>query len=437
MSEKIYFDTNSFVGASNELTVYCNSDAIKTSRPNVSICTDFQTIIWNNKIILDKYLGNSENVIIPECLEIYQIGNKTFYFNNSIKSVYLPHSIKRIGRQAFSMSKNLENIAGGKGVIYLGDRAFYNDKKLSNENNLESVQYLDYASLAYTGIDKFKMPQTVYYCDQFVFLGCSYLKEIILSGNLYAVSSGMFYNCTNLERCIVKYGTKQYGQQIFDNCNNLKQIYIPDNAQLIQENSIPCSIIVYSSKNLKLNSNKIDLSNNIIYPNYKIINGVLKEYQSDTGYDYIDEAGKKVIDVPNAIETISERIFDNKRNVDKVILSDYLDVIEYGAFMDCTVSEIVMPRNMSSIGNSAFNRTKITQIDIPDGITKIDSYLLHNTPIQSVRIPNSVVEIGYRAFRACYMLKSIYIPDSVTAIDSCAFEGSHTQLHCMEMATHI
>ena len=424
LSEKIYFDTNSFVGASNELTVYCNSDAIKSARPNVSICTDFQTIIWNNKIILDKYLGNSENVIIPECLEIYQIGNKTFYFNNSIKSVYLPHSIKRIGRQAFSMSKNLENIAGGKGVIYLGDRAFYNDKKLSNVNNLESVQYLDYASLAYTGIDKFKMPQTVYYCDQFVFLGCSYLKEIILSGNLYAVSSGMFYNCTNLERCIVKYGSKQYGQQIFDNCNNLKQIYIPDSAQLIQENSIPCSIIVYSSKNLKLNSNKIDLSNNIIYPNYKIINGVLKEYQSDTGYDYIDEAGKKVIDVPNAIETISERIFDNKRNVDKVILSDYLDVIEYGAFMDCTVSEIVMPRNMSSIGNSAFNRTKITQIDIPDGITKIDSYLLHNTPIQSVRIPNSVVEIGYRAFRACYMLKSIYIPDSVTAIDSCAFEGS-------------
>ena len=422
LSKTISVNENTFTNCNSNLIVYCNPNTISTNKVNV--CTDFEIEEVDGNVVLTKYNGSSENVEIPECLEIYEIGKKAFYSKDFIKTVHFPESLRIISTEAFSMNSGLKKVTGGKNVIRLGEDAFYYNIKLDDVSSLEALHYLGYACFAWTGLEKYEMPQTVYYCDQFVFLGCSYLKEIILSGNLYAVSSGMFYNCTNLERCIVKYGTKQYGQQIFDNCNNLKQIYIPDSAQLIQENSIPCSIIVYSSKNLKLNSNKIDLSNNIIYPNYKIINGVLKEYQSDTGYDYIDEAGKKVIDVPNAIETISERIFDNKRNVDKVILSDYLDVIEYGAFMDCTVSEIVMPRNMSSIGNSAFNRTKITQIDIPDGITKIDSYLLHNTPIQSVRIPNSVVEIGYRAFRACYMLKSIYIPDSVTAIDSCAFEGS-------------
>lgn len=234
----------------------------------------------------------------------------------------------------------------------------------------------------------------------------------------------MFYNCTNLERCIVKYGTKQYGQQIFDNCQNLKQIYIPDSVQLMQANSIPCSTIVYSSRNLKLDNDKIDLSNNTVYPNYKITNGVLLEYQSETGYDYLDENEKRVIDVPNAVEKISRSVFFYNKNVDKVILSDYLDVIGDSAFMDCSVNEIVMPKTMTSIGSSAFNRTRITYMEIPFGITKIESYFLHGSPIRAIFIPDSVTEIGYRAFRVCYGLKSIYIPDSVTKIDTCAFESS-------------
>lgn len=67
------------------------------------------------------------------------------------------------------MSYNLEIVTGGKSVAYLGDSAFYNDKKLSNINGLESLQYLEYACLAYTNIDNYTMPQTVYYCNQMIF----------------------------------------------------------------------------------------------------------------------------------------------------------------------------------------------------------------------------------------------------------------------------
>ncbi len=170
-----------------------------------------------------------------------------------------------------------------------------------------------------------------------------------------------------------------------------------------------------------------DISN-IKYPYYKVDNRTLLEYQSATGYDYIDGEEKRIIEVPNVIETISRMVFYYNHNVDKVILSDYVDTIDYGAFMDCWAREIVMPATMDSIGSSAFNRMTISSMDIPYGVTTIEDYFMHNTYLKTIVIPHSVTEIGYKSFGNCYNLCSIYIPDSVTAIDSQAFMGSNAPI---------
>lgn len=78
-----------------------------------------------------------------------------------------------------------------------------------------------------------------------------------------------------------------------------------------------------------------------------------------------------------------------------------VDTCHVTGVKDKTVSEIIIPDYITSIGESAFqNCSKLTSITIPDSVTSI----------------------GERAFYGCRGLTNATIPDSVTAIGSFAFE---------------
>ena len=80
-------------------------------------------------------------------------------------------------------------------------------------------------------------------------------------------------------------------------------------------------------------------------------------------------------------------------------------------------------RKVTSIGNSAFRYCYgLTSITIPNSVTSIGSSAFDGCPgLTSVTIPNSVTSIGVEAFYGCYGLTSVTIPNSVTSIGVEAF----------------
>ena len=432
LSKTISVNENTFTNCNSNLIVYCNPNTISTNKVNV--CTDFEIEEVDGNVVLTKYNGSSENVEIPECLEIYEIGKKAFYFKDFIKTVHFPESLRIISTEAFSMNSGLKKVTGGKNVIRLGENAFYNNIKLDDVSSLEALHYLGYACFAWTGLEKYEMPQTVYYCGFAAFLGCDSLKEVILSGNLQNIFNWSFQLCSALERCIVKNGVSHIYTNAFKNCPNLKQIYLPDTVEYIY-NAFDTTTAIYTSDNSYIAKGKIDLPNNAVYPNYKIINGVLKEYQSETGYDYIDDAGKKVIDVPNVVEEIRSSeayfggVFKDNREAQTYILPKYLKVIDQNSFYNSWANKIIMPNSMQYIGANAFNKcTSLKEITIPDGLETIETNTFFQTRCIGYKIPNSVTEIKSGAFWHCDLLKSVYIPDTVTNIATNAFADCNDNL---------
>ena len=134
--------------------------------------------------------------------------------------------------------------------------------------------------------------------------------------------------------------------------------------------------------------------------------------------------------------------------------------IEEKAFVHCGITNVFIPKTIVSIGEMAFygcvsvkeyvvdpNNTFFKSSDgvlfskdgttlvyypggrkeactIPEGVTSIGSNSFWSASITSLTIPNTVEKIGESAFFYCvYMQGDLIIPDSVTEINSWAFEG--------------
>ena len=99
------------------------------------------------------------------------------------------------------------------------------------------------------------------------------------------------------------------------------------------------------------------------------------------------------------------------------------------AFWYCSsLSEIVIPSSVTSIGDSAFyGCNSLSEIVIPSSVTSIgDSAFWGCNSLSEIVIPSSVTSIGDRAFSSCDSLSEIVIPSSVTSIGKSAFWGCNS-----------
>ncbi len=417
LSESITLASSAFTGCSSDLVLYCNPNATDTTP--VTVCTDFTVDEIDYKIVLTNYNGNSENIIIPDCLEIYEVGTRAFYSDDTMKSVYIPDSVHVIGANAFAMSDSLQTLTGGKYVEEIETSAFYNDKKLTDISCFESLQYIGDSAFAWCGLEgSYEMPNNVYYAGFAFMLCCKSLEEIILSKNLTTIYNWSFQICESLKRCILPPRLNYIYTLAFSECSNLNHIYLPKSVSYVTSNAFDTTTKLYSSEDAIANVRGNVLPDCIeYYPNYEVSGRTLTEYTSDTGYDYTDSNEKRVIEVPNIVENINSSVFYRNKQVDKVILNDYVDVINSRAFEGATsLKEIVMPKTMSMIAESAFKQTKLIGIEIPEGITTIKQGVFSGVPLEYIVIPNTVTSLEQNALGNGKKLRSVYIHDGVTSI---------------------
>ena len=144
----------------------------------------------------------------------------------------------------------------------------------------------------------------------------------------------------------------------------------------------------------------------------------------DSAFWYCSSLSEIVI--PSSVTSIGDSAFYGCNSLSGIVIPSSVTSIGDRAFSSCdSLSEIVIPSSVTSIGKSAFwGCNSLSEIVIPSSVTSICDWAFWNCrSLSEIVIPSSVTSIGKGAFYVCDSLSEIVIPSSVTSIGDSAFYG--------------
>ena len=206
---------------------------------------DFEYVIWNGVIVIDKYIGSDASIVIPDKIDdltVEYIHSGAFEECENLEEIVLPSGLKNIMSYTFGDCKKLKKIYISKNVEKIEREPFS-----GCENLLEIT--VDDANNEYCSIDgvlftkdkktllkypagrpdkSYTVPDTVTEIAENAFKGCSNLEYIHLPETPITIGNGAFQDCISLKK--IKFDASFPGGcwAIFSNCKDLENIEIQE-----------------------------------------------------------------------------------------------------------------------------------------------------------------------------------------------------------------
>ncbi len=332
------------------------------------------TVLDDGSARITSYTGKRRYLTIPEKLEgrtVTEIGEFAFSGNRRIRSVALPKTLRKIDLYAFSNCEKLYGIEIPESVETIADYAFYDNARLMSVSFVRNgrLQSIGRSAFAYNGFSRIDLPQ-----------------------NLTSLGTQAFYGNTALMTVTVADGNTAF-----------------------------C-----------------------------VKNSVLYNKAGDT-LIYFPAAQNTTYTVDAATTAIGPYAFAYSR-CREVILPNGLLTIGDGAFNYASITALSVPKTVSEIGSSVCNGCfYLNTVSLPEGgaFTSIPGQAFIYCPnLKTIAIPSQITSIGAEAFScgglsditfaegialdtlcvsafAYTQLREIRIPDSVTVIEGCCFNGCY------------
>lgn len=405
-------------------------DIIKTIEKELNKQTTLENVAEYDKAdfkivgtTLVKYLGNSDEVIIPDGVTI--IGKSAFEYKN-IKSVKIPDSVVEIQEDAFGSCNNLINVKIGNQVSKIGEGAFRLCRSLSN----------------------IILPDSLREIGPFAFFSCGILSNIIIPDNVAKICNNAFSRCCKLESVTLGKSVIKIEECVFDYCDNLETIFwniINDDDKFSAD-----ALFWYEGEDDEIR--RIRLKNIIFGKDVKIIPCIFGSqenlniyYRGDVegwlnlknNHEILKHADKFYIDnqlitdliIPKSITTIIAGAFKNYRRLKSVTLPFTLEVIGSESFYGCNnLAEVTIPDNVMRIDESAFAVcTKLEKVTIGKNVKYIDDYAFAGCEqLTSIYWNAAQCQIGHphKVFGNNLNLKSITLGKNVKRMPASLFPNS-------------
>ena len=217
-----------------------------------------------------------ESIIIPA--NVYSIGNNAFWYCTNLESVDFPEGLTSIGKSAFNGCDKLSSIKLSSTVLTIGVSAFGNTPALStiivdsnnpiydSRNNCNAIIETATNTLV-TGCKNTKIPDNVTTVGEKAFYYCNSLKSIDIPSSVKTIANDAFYECRGLESVIIPANVNTIGNNAFNYCMGLNTIE--------SRIKVPFEI----SNNVFIQSTKETAT-------LKVPSGTKNTYQSTAGWEF-------------------------------------------------------------------------------------------------------------------------------------------------------
>lgn len=410
------------------------------------------------KIENDAFCGTSLSYIkLPAGTE--EIGDSAFASTNA-QTIYLPHSVTHIEKNAFGSCLTGEytvyyegsDTEWSKVLIDAGNDGWKNARLFCNttpekydairnapagskivwkfEQNGAGVTLTGYDKNAMTPSGDVILPESistvsgtfaVTKIENNAFGNCAGITSVEIPKNVVSIEDYAFNGCTGLVSVSLPKGLTTIGDSAFEDCENLKDISFPSTLKSIGASAFGgCT----GFRKINLPEGLTTIGANAFTQN-RLLEITIPASVTRVGKgafwgnQYLTKA---VIKGSCKFENGGMGIFYSCSKLKEVQLNNGIEEIPNDMFNFCTsLRKINMPSNLKKIGSRAFSLCLVDNIRLPDTVTSIESCAFDTAHIKTISLSEKMTKIPYRAFYNS-SLDAIYIPASVKEIDIGAFE---------------
>lgn len=356
----------------------------------------------------EEYKSELKHVIISD--GITSVGGNAFRNCNKLESVDLGENIESIGECAFADCDMLKHIDFSEELSSIGKNAFYHCFSLLS----------------------IEIPPSVETINDYAFALCSSLNNVELNSGLNKIGYSAFYACDNLLEISVPSSVDEISDWAFARCAKMMKVNLPDNILIGEYAFFGCEA---------LSDFTIPESMTEISP-YMLAGTAVKEISLPDNIKIIREGAFWGCDELTMISLNNVEIIENsaffESGLTAVEIPEKTTAIGEYAFGMCNnLTEISVDKSNSNycdMEDVLYNKSGTTLIQYPSGKSaerygvdentiEISTGAFYGSDISEVSIPRTVTSLGEAAFANCENLSYVTLPDDLYFIDTGTFYG--------------
>ena len=448
------------------------------SESYIKIDGDFIFYDDGNEVILVKYTGNSESLVLPKYPDNTKYTIWKFFLpkTNNIKSIVFSDSIGYVQDYAFTYLSALESATfdcEGASFSYWAFTNVIQAKTLYiNTNNISmSGEAFPFGGI-FSQVESVVFGEGVKNIPDNFFSGKTALKSVVLSSSIESIGEKAFYSCTNLDSIVFPDNTniKEINDSAFYHCA-FTSFVVPKSVTHIGKKAFS---YIYTLKEITILGN-VTVINDATFmqcQNLKIVSlPDTVEIVGTEAFSGCYNLSEVNIGENSSLHTIKEYAFYSCEKLNHIFLPKSLSNIEPLAFANCIAlatfeidprnqaflvldeniytkdlsvfvykapagqAHVTIPSSVRKIGAGAFGftRTLILTFEENSELEVIGEKAFMYSNIETIVLPKSVKVIGDKAFSNCQSLKSVSFEEGtcLERIEAGAFKGAFQYDHVM------